>query len=349
VKYKLSVLIIIIFLFSCSDDSLDDDIEISIPVSIQEVKLDGIKEFVTTTATVNAIKNTVLKSEITGNYRLAVNPETRRKFVTGDRVKKGQIIVFIDNPEHENTVKIESFKLNLDISKREFEKEQSLYEKGGVTLRELKNAERTFIDAQYSYDNAKIQIDKLTIGAPFEGKIVGLPYFTEGTKIDMNSVIVQLMDYSQLYAEVTFPVSELERIKVKQEIQVTHYNLKGDTLMGAVSQVSPTLDPETRSFGGMVLIDNPTYILRPGMFVKIETIVAQKDSVIVIPKDIILSKRKGKTIFVVEKGAARERVINSGLENAEFVEIREGLKVGERLVTKGFETLHNRSKVKIVR
>ena len=328
---------------------MDDNIEISIPVSIQEVKLSGIKEFVTTTATVNAIKNTILKSEITGNYRLATNPETRRKFVTGDRVKSGQTIVFIDNPEHENNVKIESFKLNLDISKREFEKEQSLYEKGGVTLRELKNAERTYIDAQYSYDNAKLQINKLTIQSPFDGKIVDLPYYTEGTKIDMNAVIVQLMDYSQLYAEVNFPVSELERIKVNQGIQVTHYNLKGDTLLGKVSQVSPTLDPETRSFGGIVLINNQNHVLRPGMFVKIETIVAQKDSVIVIPKNIILSKRKGKTVYIVEKGAAQERVINAGLENAEFVEIREGLKVGERLVTKGFETLHNRSKVKIVR
>jgi len=349
VKYKLSIFIILLFLFSCGEDTLDENVEISIPVSIQEIKLGGIKEFVTTTATVNAIKNTILKSEIEGNYRLAVNPLTGRKFATGDNVKKGRIIVNIDNPEHENNIKIESFKLNLDISKREFEKEQSLYEKGGVTLRELKNAERTYIDAQYSYDNAKIQIDKLAIRAPFDGKIVDLPYYTQGTKIEMNSVIVQLMDYSQLYAEVNFPVSELERIKTNQQIQVTHYNVKGDTLTGKISQVSPTLDPDTRSFGGLVLIDNPSQIIRPGMFVKIETIVAQKDSVIVIPKNIILSKRKGKTVYIVEKGAAQERVINSGLENAEFVEIREGLKVGERLVIKGFETLHKRSKVKIVR
>jgi len=218
-----------------------------------------------------------------------------------------------------------------------------------VTLRELKNAERTYIDAQYSYDNAKIQIDKLTIRAPFDGKVVDLPYYTQGTKIEMNSVIVQLMDYSQLYAEVNFPVSELERIKTNQQIQVTHYNVKGDTLTGKISQVSPTLDPDTRSFGGLVLIDNPNQIIRPGMFVKIETVVAQKDSVIVIPKNIILSKRKGKTVYIVEKGAAQERIINSGIENAEFIEIREGLKVGERLVTKGFETLHKHSKVKIVR
>ena len=74
-KYKLSILLIILFLFSCGDDELDDDIEISVPVSIQEVKLGSIKEFVTTTATVNAIKNTTLKSEVEGKYRLAMNPQ----------------------------------------------------------------------------------------------------------------------------------------------------------------------------------------------------------------------------------------------------------------------------------
>jgi multidrug efflux pump subunit AcrA (membrane-fusion protein) len=85
------------------------------------------------------------------------------------------------------------------------------------------------------------------------------------------------------------------------------------------------------------------------MFAKIETIVAEKESTLVIAKDIILSKRSGKTVFVVDKGAAFERVITTGLENEEQVEVLEGLEENERLVVKGFETLRNRSKVKIVR
>ena len=71
---------------------------------------------------------------------------------------------------------------------------------------------------------------------------------------------------------------------------------------------------------------------------------------IVIPKDIILSKRRGKTVFVVERGAARERTITTGLENPEYVEVTRGLKKDERLVVKGYETLGGRStKVKIIR
>ena len=85
------------------------------------------------------------------------------------------------------------------------------------------------------------------------------------------------------------------------------------------------------------------------MFVKVETIVARHDSVIVIPKEIILSKRRGKTVFVIDKGAAFERVIGIGLENEYEVEVIEGLKEGDKLVIKGFETLRDRSRVKIVR
>jgi len=85
------------------------------------------------------------------------------------------------------------------------------------------------------------------------------------------------------------------------------------------------------------------------MFVKAEIVVAAKDSAIVIPKDIILSKRRGKTVYIVEKGAAQERAISTGLENPEFVEVTTGLKKDERLVVKGFEMLRHRSKVKIIR
>ena len=342
--------LLIVFLFySCQSEDQSGDLEISVPVSIEEINPGTIEEFITTTANINATKNTILKSEIEGIYHLAINPPTKKEFAPGDFVSSGQAIIYLDNPEYENSIGIESQKLNLDISKREFEKQQSLYKKGGVTLRELKNSEKSYIDAQYAYENALIQLKKMTITAPFNSTIVDLPYYTKGTKVTANQPMIQLMDYDILYAEVFFPAKELNRIKVNQKLRVTHYSVTSDTLWGRISQVAPALDPETRSFEATILIDNPDRILRPGMFVKVETIVATKDSVIVIPKDIILSKRRGKTVFIVDKGAAFERVISTGLENENQVEVLEGLKLNEQLVIKGFETLRNRSKVKIVR
>jgi RND family efflux transporter MFP subunit len=336
-------------MIGCQSSDFNNDLEISIPVSIEEVKIGPIEEFITTTATVYAIKNTILPSEVEGIYRLSTNPRTKRTFGVGDKIDQNEVIIHIDNPEYENNIKIESLKLNLDISKREFEKQQSLYDKGGVTIRELKNSEMTYIDADYTYKNSLIQLQKMKIKAPFSGVIVDLPYYTPGTKVTVNQKMAELMDFSKLYAEIYFPAKELNRIQIGQPLRITHYSLSNDTLWGAVSQVAPTLNPDTRSFEAAILVDNEKHLLRPGMFVKVETIVDRKDSVIVIPRDIILSKRRGKTVFVVDKGAAFERVIRGGLENADQLEVLEGLKEGERLVIKGFETLRNRSKVKIVR
>ena len=334
---------------SCAETDIQDDLAISVPVSIQEVKPGTIEEFITTTATVYAIKNTILTAEIEGTYRISTNPRTQKSFGVGDKVSQNEIIIRLDNPEYENNIKIESQRLNLDISGREFEKQKSLYDKGGVTLRELKNSERTYIEADYVYKNAIIQLQKMKIKVPFTGVIIDLPYYTPGTKVIVNQKMVELMDFSKLYAEVFYPAKELNRIQIGQPLRVTHYSLTNDTLWGEITQVAPALNPDTRSFKAAIHVDNDKHLLRPGMFVKVETIVARKDSVVVIPRDIILSKRQGKTVFIVDKGAAFERVISSGLENADQVEVLEGLKEGDRLVIKGFESLRNRSKVKIVR
>ncbi len=348
-RSRIILLISFLFLISCGNPDTGSDIEISVPVSVEEIKVKPIEEYLTTTGTVNAIKDVMLKSETSGFYRLATNTKTKRSFALGDFVQKDQVIIYLDNPELENNTKIESQKLNLEISKQEFEKQQSLYEKGGVTFRELKNSEKMYMDAKYTYDNALIQLSKLKVTAPFDGVVVDLPYYTPGIKVEANFIMAEIMDYRKLYMEVNLPGKELDRIEVNQPVRVMNYTLPDDTLEGKITQVSPALNPETRSFKASLDIDNPEWLLRPGMFVKADIVVDSKDSVIVIPKDIILSKRRGKTVYIVERGAAQERAISTGLENPEFVEVTEGLKKNERLVVKGFETLRHRSKVKIIR
>lgn len=346
---KFGLLICGLLYLACGSGDTDRDVQVTAPVSVVEVRHRSIEEFVVTTGTAKAIKDATLKSETSGYYKRCLNSRTHRPFVLGDAVSKGQVVIELENPEQLNNIKLESQKLNLDISQREFEKQQSLYDKGGVTLRELKDAERTFIEAKYNYENAIIAVAKLKITAPFNGVIVDLPYFTENTLVAANTTLVQIMDYAKMYMETNLPGKELERIKPMQTCRIMNYALPKDTLVGRISQVSPALDADTRAFKGTVEIDNPSLLLRPGMFVKSEIIVARKDSALVIAKDVILARQRGKTVFVVEKGAAEERIIVTGIENPDVVEVVSGLKADDRLVVKGFETLQNQSKVKIIR
>lgn len=349
VKTRLLLLLGLLVMVSCGGRETGGETNIAVPVSVEEISLRPIEEFIVTTGTVNAIKEASLSSEAAGYYRLLTNPKRGRPFVLGDFVSKGQEVIHLDNPELETSIKIESQELNLDISKREYEKQQSLYEKGGVTLRELKNAERAYVEAKYAYENALLQLAKLKVVAPFDGVIVELPYYTPGVRVGANQPMVKIMNYSQLYMEANLPGVDLGRVLVNQPVRVMNYTMPKDTLLGKVTQVAPAIDPSTRTFKAALLIDNPQWLLRPGMFVKAEIVVARNDSAIVVPKEVILAKRQGKTVYVVERGAAQERVITTGLENPNEVEVVRGLRVNERLVVKGFETLQNRSRVKIVR
>lgn len=348
-KRRIVLLMGILLLVGCGGQDSDLETEITIPVSVEEVKKKAIEEFIVATGTVFSMQESILRSEISGYYRLLTSPKTKRPFALGDFVDKGQEIIHLEDEEFENNIKLESQRLNLDISKNEFEKQQSLYEKGGVTFRELKNAELAYVNAKYSYENALIQLSKMKITSPFYGVIVGLPYYTQGTRVASNQEMVKIMNYGMLYMEVNLPGKELERVKVGQAVRVMNYTLPEDTLTGSISQVSPAIDAESRTFKASLIIDNPDWLMRPGMFVKTELVVAREDSALVIPKNVILSKQRGKTVFVVQRGAAQERVISTGLENPKEVQVTSGLQDNERLVVKGFETLRNRSKVKIIR
>jgi membrane fusion protein (multidrug efflux system) len=335
-------------LAACGNQGSQVNNELAIPVSVSDVAKKPIVQYISTTGTATAASQVTLNTDMAGVYRLMKNPKTGGEFKLGDIVEKGQVIVKLENPETQNTIAIATKKLNLDIAELENQKQKSLYEKGGVTLREMKNSEVSLAQANTDYENAKIQLAKMEVIAPFRGAIVDLPQVTSGTRVIANAAIVTLMDYSKLLMEINLPEKNITTINVGQEVFITNYTLPKDTLKAKINELSPVVSTETRTFKGKLLIENPDLKLRPGMFVKADIEIARRDSAIVISKDIILSGNRGKTVFIVEKGASRERIITTGLETETSVEVIEGLKKNERVVTKGFETLRNNSKVKII-
>jgi membrane fusion protein, multidrug efflux system len=345
-KKSIILLLTATLLGSCKGKQQDLSKDISVPVTISQIQPRSIEKFIDITGTVKPVKEVQLKSEMNGNYLLRVNPATGRPYALGDKVSEGSEIIQLTDKEYENNIKINSLKLNLDITKQVFDRQQSLYEKGGVTLSELKNAEINFINAQYAYDDAQLRLQKMIVKAPFSGVIIDLPYYTQGVKIDASLNLARIMDFSKLIMEVNLPEKTIDQTRAGQEVRVSNYTLPNDTLLGTVSQLSPAIDGETRSYKGTILINNPRLLLRPGMYVKGEIVVASADKTIVIPKEVVISKQRGNSVFIVDKGIAYERVVEFGLENPKDVQIISGLSMNERLVVKGFETLRDHSKVK---
>ena len=341
--------ILVLSLLSCGQDDNNIKTEIRIPVSVVSIKPQSISRFIETTGTVYSFKEGSMKSEIGGLYRLQQNPATGRAFSLGDAVKEGQVLIRIVDREFENGLQLEGKKLNLELAENNLTKQKSLYDKGGVTQTELKNASIEYVNAKYAYENAEIQQSKMSVRAPFDGVIVELPYHTDGVRIDQGQPLVKVMQYDKLLMDVKLPEKHLPEVTMNQTVQIANYNVVAkDTIYGRISQISPVINADTRTFQSTLEIKNNKRLLRPGMFIKAFILSEKRNGTIVIPKETVISRQDGKVVFTVENGIATEKKITTGLENMDVIEVVSGLKVNDRLVIAGFETLRNKSKVSII-
>ncbi|MBS3807978.1 MAG: efflux RND transporter periplasmic adaptor subunit [Bacteroidales bacterium] len=333
----------------CNQGETRSDRDVAVPVSVSEAGYESISEFVQTTGTVQSLRSADLVNEVKGDYYLQTNPATGNRYALGDQIQKGQTLLKLENREYELNIQLESVKLEQKLSKQEYDKQKALYEKGGVTLRELTNAEKAYINAQAALEEARLNINKLSVVAPFTGIITQLPHHTQGTQVSANTTVAKIMDYRELIMEVSLPEKTLAKIQPGQPVNVDHYSLESETLEGKVTEISPAVDPTTRMFDAKLKVQNPNKTLRPGMFVKANVLVEYKDSVITLPREVVLDKNDRKVVYVVQQDRARERTVVTGIESEDRIEITNGIERDERVVTDGYETLRNRSKVRILR
>ena len=336
-------------LFSCNNNRGNSTSETTTPVWVEDVQFRDIEEYITTTGTAKASKTVEISSESEGDYYLQTNPRTGRPYRLGDIVEKGDIIIRLENKEYENNVQLESKKLQIKITEKEWEGQKVLFEKGGATEKDVNNAKDSYINAKLNLENAYITLEKMNIRAPFRGVIVNLPYYTPGVETASGNVMVGIMDYSKMYIETQFPENAMEKLAVGQNVHITNYNIKEDTLQGKLTQLSPAINEDTRTFSGYIEISNPELKLRPGMFAKADVVTVRKDSVLAIPKDIIKNRRHGQLVYTVNRNSAEEIAIQTGISDDEYVEVEKGLKPGDKIVTRGYEWLRNRSKVKVMK
>ena len=336
-------------LFSCNNNRGNSTSETTTPVWVEDVQFRDIEEYITTTGTAKASKTVEISSESEGDYYLQTNPRTGRPYRLGDIVEQGDIIIRLENKEYENNVQLESKKLQIEITEKEWEGQKVLFEKGGATEKDVNNAKDSYINAKLNLENAYITLEKMNIRAPFRGVIVNLPYYTPGVETASGNVMVGIMDYSKMYIETQFPENAMEKLAVGQNVHITNYNIKEDTLQGKLTQLSPAINEDTRTFSGYIEISNPELKLRPGMFAKADVVTVRKDSVLAIPKDIIKNRRHGQLVYTVNRNSAEEIAIQTGISDDEYVEVEKGLKPGDKIVTRGYEWLRNRSKVKVMK
>ena len=236
-----SILLTCVLATACEEQQGGSTAELASPVSVTEVQTSEIKKYNTTNGTAMANAEVELTSEMAGEYHLQINPRTKQPYKLGDKVLAGETIVRLVNREYENDIAIDSKKLSLEIAEQDEVKKRALYEKGGVTQSEVRNAEVSIANARYSYENAQISLGKMNVKAPFTGVIVNLPHYTRDVQVPSGSSIVSIMSYDKMIMEINLPESAINEVQPGQAVAITHYTLPDDTIDGVISELSPAI------------------------------------------------------------------------------------------------------------
>jgi Cu(I)/Ag(I) efflux system membrane fusion protein len=155
----------------------------------------------------------------------------------------------------------------------------------------------------------------------------------EGAYVQPGSVLYTVADLSTVWVVAEVSESEVRRVRVGQAARLELPAYPGQTFVGKVSFVYPTLDAQTRTLRLRVELRNPKQLLRPGMYGTILLELPASDG-LVVPSEAVVDTGEVQYVFVAKPGGRFEpRQVKVGARADGRAEILDGLRVDEVVVT----------------
>ncbi len=175
----------------------------------------------------------------------------------------------------------------------------------------------------------------LELKAPIDG-IVTERRSTMGELIGKDSQIYTISDPTDLWVLAEVKERDVGALRVGQEATFTVLAYPGETFKGEVVLVGNRVESESRTLEARVEVNNRDGRLKPGMFADVEIATTALNDVLVISDDALQSLEDEQVVFVsLGEGKFEKRVVKLGLERRGRVQITDGLKEGDKVVTEG--------------
>ncbi len=176
--------------------------------------------------------------------------------------------------------------------------------------------------------------------APFDGSVVAR-HVSIGEYVRDDAPLITLAQIHPLRLRGRVPETGAGAARPGISVEFSTDAFPGRTFPATVTSVSPTLDPASRTLVAEALVDNKEGLLKPGMFAKIQLLVATGVNTVMVPKEALLQFGGLTKLFAVsDEGAVRELAVETGVEADGWVEILHGaVQAGDRLAVSRLEDL----------
>ena len=291
-------------------------------------------------------KNSMTANGIPVNGTLLANEEVElvaeivgkvRKiyFQEGSFVKKGQLLLKVDDADLQAQLTRSEFQKKLLSEK--LERQRILLKRESISREAFDQLQTDYNMLEADIELLKVKISRTEIRAPFDGEM-GFRYVSEGSYVQPSSKIATIVDNSVLKYEFYVPERYADNSLKGREV---FFKVTGkDKLFSAnVYAVDPLIDVKTRMILLRARFQNQNHELMPGMFAKGNIVFGGRNEFIAVPSEAVVPEMDGKRLWVVRNGKAASVPVETESRDEKNVEVTSGIVVGDTVLTGGLMQL----------
>jgi membrane fusion protein, multidrug efflux system len=246
---------------------------------------------------------------------------------------------------------------NIHLFQSQLDRAATLRQKGNASQAALDDARAQLDIAKSTLARLQAVTDQKSIEAPFAG-MLGIARVDVGEYVAPGKTVVTLQDLSGMRVDFTVPEQSAGLLKVGQP---TRFGLTGEDLpfSGHIRGIDPKVDPQTRLVAVEAELDNPGGRVVPGQFVRIRVELPEEQNVVALPQTAIVPSLYGDYVYLVVKPDAqagggdpnatvvRQTFVKANRRNGDRVEITEGVKPGDIVMSVGQNKVQNGARVAV--
>ena len=263
----------------------------------------------------------------------------------GDVVRAGQVLVRIDA----DRARLNLAQADVQVKKLEanFRRASELVKQQMVSVGDHDQLRFDLENARAMLRMAQLELSYTNVTAPISG-VVASRSIKPGNFVQINTPIIRIVDNSRLEATLNVPERDLTTLRAGLPVRMQVDALAGKTFEGVVDRIAPVVDAGSGTFRVVCAFDPDDGALQPGMFARIGIDYDSRGAALAIPRTALLEDDGEPAVYVVRDGKAVRTAITTGYVDGGFIEVRDGLAEGERVVTAGKVALRDGNAVQVI-
>ncbi|MDO8802455.1 efflux RND transporter periplasmic adaptor subunit [Phenylobacterium sp.] len=272
----------------------------------------------------------------------------RVRFSPGQSVGRGAVLVELKATEQD--AGLAQAQASLIQAQRAYDRYRTLGQQGFASKAMIDQYEANYLSAKANVVAAQARQGDRLIRAPFAG-VVGLSDITQGSLINPGSAIVTLDDTSAIRVDFQVPDRYIASVRQGQAVTAKVDAYPGEVIQGRIALLDTRIDEKTRALTARAEFPNPDRRLKPGMMMRVAVAQGSRQG-LSAPESAVSVQGDNAFVYVLtkqgDKTVAEQRPVVTGVRQDGFVELKDGVAAGDRIVGDGLNKIQPNQAVKPV-